>query len=259
VRIIDAHAHFLAEPHYLENLIKTMDVLGIERVCLSGIGPLFHGRDNLAVRDAMNRYPDRILGTVFIRPGIDGPEKIHEAYAAGFRMIKITLPLHPYDHANHYPLWVAAQELHMPVLFHTGIVTTAIPAPDEHINSWYMHPMRLEPIANAFPKLNIIIAHLGVHWNSDAAELARMRPNVFVDLTGEPGGWRLRADKHGMETWLWWDRAFEKVVFGTDVHYSNIPTILSQDQARYARLNLPPTTLERIFSQNILKLIGDVK
>ena len=117
-------------------------------------------------------------------------------------------------------------------------------------------PMRLEPITREFPDLGIIIAHLGVHWNTDAAELARMRPNVYVDLTGEPDGWRMRADTVGMDKWLWWPGAFEKVVFGTDVHYSKIGQILEEDINRLDWLNIPTQTRRKIFAGNILGLLG---
>ena len=116
--------------------------------------------------------------------------------------------------------------------------------------------MRIEPITREFPDLGIIIAHLGIHWNTEAAELARMRPNVYVDLTGEPNGWRARADKVGMDKWLWWSGAFEKVIFGTDVHYSKVSQILEADFVRLDRFNISVEIRRRIFADNILKLLG---
>ena len=137
-------------------------------------------------------------------------------------MLKVTIPKDPYDDPSYHKYWKKAEELNMPILFHTGIVTYAGNPRGEQINSWHMHPMRLEPIANEFPDLNLIIAHLGVHWNVDAAELARMKENVYVDLTGELKGWRLRADTEGMDKYLWWKGAWKKVIFGTDVYYTKI-------------------------------------
>jgi hypothetical protein len=256
--IIDAHAHLLDEPGYLNNLLNTMDECNIERCCLSGIGPLFHCLDNDAVKSAMQEYPDRFIGSYFIRPGLNNPDDIEQAYADGFKMIKVTLTRRPYDDPALFPLWETAQRLRMPILFHTGIVTIQEKAPQELISSWNMHPMRLEPIANAFPDLKIIIAHLGVHWNTDAAELARMRSNVYVDLTGEPPGWRSHADQIGMETFFWWPNAFRKVVFGTDVHYSKISLILDQDLARYSKLELDSETQNLIFYENMRKMLEEV-
>jgi len=183
-------------------------------------------------------------------------EEILEAYDRGFKMIKVTLPLQPYNKKRYYAYWEQAQKLEMPVLFHTGIVTTLERDPNHTINSWYMHPMRVEPIANSFPDLNIIIAHLGVHWNKDAAELVRMKPNVYVDLTGEPRGWRLYADQIGMDHYLWWEGAFKKVIFGTDVFYGKIRRILKRDKERYDTLGLNRKTKDLIFSGNILNMLN---
>jgi predicted TIM-barrel fold metal-dependent hydrolase len=255
MEIVDSHAHLLDEPGYLDSLLSTMDKCGIAKCCMSGLGELFGHADNTKVGLAFRAHPDRIIGAVFIRPGVDGPEKVDQAYGEGFRMVKAHLPRVPYDDASCFDLWAKANEYRMPVLFHTGMVVCK-DSPGELISSWYMHPMRLEPITREFPDLDIIIAHLGVHWNVDAAELARMRPNVYVDLTGEPDGWRVRADTVGMDKWLWWPEAFEKVVFGTDVHYSKIGQILEEDVDRLERLNIPTQTRWKIFADNILGLLG---
>ncbi len=255
VRIIDSHVHLLDEEGYLERLLHTMDECGIEKCCMSGLGQLFGHADNDKVKLAFRAHPDRITGAVYIRPGVDGPEQIDRAYDEGFRMVKVHLPKVPYDDISCFDLWAKVNEYRMPVLFHTGVVVCR-ECPGEHISSWYMHPMRLEPITREFPDLNIMVAHLGVHWNGDAAELARMRPNVYVDLTGEPDGWRMRADDVGMNKWLWWPGAFEKVIFGTDVHYSKIREILDTDIARLDRLGIPAETRRKIFAGNILRLLG---
>ncbi len=257
MRIVDAHAHLGDEPGYLQRLLDVMDECGIERCCLSGLGPLFGCADDTQVKTAFETHPDRIIGAVFIRPGVDPPEKIERAYEDGFRMVKVTIPRVPYDDPACFPLWQRALEHRMPILFHTGVVTLPDEAPEEGISSWHMHPMRIEPITRAFPNLGIIVAHLGIHWNHEAAELAHMRPNVYVDLTGEPEGWRARGDVVGMDRWLWWPGAFDKVVFGTDVHYTKIPQILQEDVARLERLEIGGRTRPRIFSGNILHLLGE--
>jgi hypothetical protein len=256
MRIIDAHAHLFDVPNYLENLIKTMDVCGIEKCCISGLGKLFKNVDNQGIKKAIDKYPERLIGALYIRPGIDGAEKIKNAHNEGFKMVKVTIPRGPYDDPSFYPLWETAQELKMPILFHTGVVTILENAPDERISSWFMHPMRIEPIANAFPNLKMIIAHLGVHWNNDAAELIRMKKNVYADLSGASDGWRARADKIGMDHWLWWPDAFKKIVFGTDVFYHQISQILAEDKARLENLNINQKTQELIFGKNMLKMLG---
>lgn len=257
MRIIDAHAHLLDEPGYLEGMLAAMDTCGIEKCCLSGLGELFGCADDTAVAAAVRAHPDRIIGAVYVRPGVDTPAKIERAHEQGFRMVKVSLPRVPYEDPSLQGLWAQASRYKMPVLFHTGVVTTRHEDPAAEVSSWFMHPMRIEPITRSFPDLGIIVAHLGVHWNEDAAELARMRPNVYVDLTGEPGGWRARADALGMQTWLWWPDAFDKVVFGTDVHHTKMKKILDEDRARMDRCNIHEATRQRVFSGNILRLLGE--
>lgn len=256
MRIIDAHAHFYGEPQYLENLLTQMDDCGIEKCCLSGLGKLFHCKGNKEVKKAFEKHPQKIIGCYFIRPGKSSPSEIETAYDNGFKMLKVTIPTKPYNDKSFYPLWKKAEELHLPILFHTGIVTYFNNGQQQEISSWDMHPMRLEPIANMFPELNIIIAHLGIHWNEDAAEIIRMRSNVYSDITGDPDGWRIRADKIGLDKWLWWEGAFKKLIFGTDVFANKISIILKQDKERFNTLNIDEATKKSYFSTNILTLLG---
>jgi hypothetical protein len=256
MQIIDAHAHLYDFPNYLGNLIETMDECGIDKCCSSGLGKIFNCKTNEDVRKAFNKYPERIIGSYFIRPGKSKPIEIEEAHDQGFKMLKVSIPTKAYNSKSFFPLWKKAEQLKMPILFHTGIVTIFQNGKKEQLSSWNMHPMRLEPIANAFPDLNLIIAHLGVHWNEDAAELIRMRSNVYSDITGEPDGWRMRADKIGMKKWLWWEGAFKKLLFGTDVFYSKIPLIIKQDTLRLNKYNIDEDTRRLYFSKNILKLLG---
>ena len=246
MRIVDAHVHLFNTPKYLEKLIETMDKIGIEKCCLSGLGDLFGCVDNTVVKGAFKKYPERIIGAYYIRPGINSELDISKAYDQGFKLIKVTLPNKPYDHQDFFPLWQKSADLNMPILFHTGVVTVMKETPNERISSWFMHPMRIETIANAFPNLKIIVAHLGVHWNDDAAELIRMKKNVFADLSGSPKGWRLRADRIGMDHWLWWPGAFKKIVFGSDVVFSDIQKIVEEDKKRLALLNVDEKTQKSV-------------
>lgn len=257
MRIIDAHAHIPDRKGYVAKLLETMNKCNIEKSCISGLGKLFNCVDNHKINKIINQYPERFIGAYFIRPGVSRASEIEEAHNDGFRMLKVTIPRGPYDDEKFDNLWKRAQELNMPVLFHTGVVTLPQHAPEERINSWWMHPLRLEPISNSFPELKIIVAHLGIHWNEEAAELLRMRPNVYADLTGEPDGWRIRMDRRGLKQILWWEGGFDKLVFGTDVSFDKIPTILTQDKARLESLNINKKTKQKFFSKNILTLLGE--
>lgn len=70
-----------------------------------------------------------------------------------------------------------AERLEMPILFHQG---TTFPrrAPLKWAN-----PVLLEDVALSFPKLRIIIAHLGHPWEAETVVLIRKQPNVFADIS----------------------------------------------------------------------------
>lgn len=250
MKIIDAHLHIYKEPDYVEKLLKVMDSCGIEKSCISGLGQRFGFVDNQGIEKVITSYPDRFIGAVYVRPGFDSPDTIQWGHDHSFGMVKVTLPSKGYDSPEFFPLWQKALELKMPVLFHTGIVNCDMQKGD-NISAWNMHPLRIEAIANEFCDLKIIIAHLGVSSNMDAAELARMRTNIYVDITGAPGGWRVRLDKEGLDKYLWWDGAFKKLIFGTDVHCDDIKEVLERDKKRFNELNIDKDTQERIFHGNI--------
>ncbi len=53
-----------------------------------------------------------------------------------------------------------------------------------------MDPIHIEAIAEEFPELKMIIAHLGVQSNSMALALIRLFPNIYTYPTGGIPGWR---------------------------------------------------------------------
>ncbi len=256
MEIIDAHAHILSTPDYVLDLMTEMNRLEISKACISGLGSMFNSVTNKEILKIVDDFSPRLIGTYFVRPGVTNALEIQDAYSQGFKMLKVAIPKKPYNDQSFLPLWGAAQRLNMPVLFHTGIITVAESSPKDIILSLDMHPLRVEPIANMFPDLNIILSQLGGHWNRDAAELVRMRANVFVDLTGEQDGWRQRIESEGLEKYLYWPNAFQDIVFGTNTEPSKIKQILSEDRDRYNKLNLDEKTIEMIFSTNIKKMLN---
>lgn len=76
-----------------------------------------------------------------------------------------------------YRLYAKARDLRIPVLVHTGPET--IP-----LYSKYCRPIYLDEVANDFPELNLIQCHAGFCWWEEATELARCKPNLFIDLAG---------------------------------------------------------------------------
>lgn len=78
-----------------------------------------------------------------------------------------------------YPALEVAEKLQIPVLFHTGYPP---PGTKRQVLT-YSNPINLEAPISSFPKLNIIIAHMGYPFVDIAMALAVQYPNVYVDIS----------------------------------------------------------------------------
>ena len=251
--LVDAHAHLFPEDGYLRALLDTCDRLGIQKVCLSGLGDSFALSDNAGVLQALIEAPDRVIGFYFIRLGEHCIEDVERAVAAGFRGLKFTIPREPYDHESYFPVYERAQSYNLPCLFHTGIVTTARYVPG--ISSAKMKPVHVEAIAREFPRLACICAHLGMPWYEEAAALARIVPNIYIDITGAPGGWRIQKDVTFFRSLFYWPDAWRKILWGSDVHCNDLEAALRRDQTLVETLALSAEMKAAFFGGTLLSLL----
>ncbi len=254
---IDFHAHYIDEPDYIEKMLETYDNLGIDIVCISGLGSFFEHKNNNDVEKAFKKYPDRIIGFAYFRLGEDLPEDVLRLKERGFKSLKMTMPPLDYDDNSFFPVYEKAAELEMPILFHSGILGS----PKSHYkgipSSKHTRPICIEKIARSFPEINVICAHMGVSWFSEASDLARMIPNFYVDITGATPGWRAQRKPEFFREYLWWEGAWDKVLFGTDVHYSEVELVLKREEKLLKDLCLNECEKNKFYSNNaksILKL-----
>ncbi|MEK7847952.1 MAG: amidohydrolase family protein [Chloroflexota bacterium] len=160
----------------------------------------------------------------------------------GARGIKLHPPIHRF-YPNDRSLWPAyetAQELGVPIVFHCG----AHPHPDNPQQPVeYSKPEHFEDVASAFPKLKLVLAHMGVgpaEWYpqlfrpyyQSALALAKRHPQLCFDVSAAvgAGGWPqgdlvAMIRQVGVERVLfgsdfpWWDpgaalKAFQQLGFG---------------------------------------------
>lgn len=101
----------------------------------------------------------------------------------GFRGIKL-YPSYQHFYPNDsrlYPLYARAQALGLPVMFHTGSSVF------RGTRLKYADPLLLDDVAADFPELKIVMAHSGRGaWYSQAFLLARLHPNVYMEVSGLP-------------------------------------------------------------------------
>lgn len=130
----------------------------------------------------------------------------------GFKIYPSYLPMAPND-ARLYPLYGFAQEMGMPVMFHTGISTF----PGARLK--WGSPLFLDDVAVDFPDLAVVLAHGGRDlWFNEAFTLARIHSNVYLEVSGLPAAKLL----------TYFPRLSVlagKVIFGTD--FPVVPSISS--------------------------------
>jgi len=253
--IIDGHTHLYAEAGYVEGLLKEYDRLGIDIACVSGLAPMFDLATNEEVERAFKAHPDRIIGFGFFRLGTDPVSKVDEFHERGFKGVKFTCPTHHYDDDRFLPVYGRIEELGMPTLFHMGIVTTR-KGERYDVTSRWMRPIHLDRLAHLFPDLKMICSHLGMPYYEEAAEMPRFHENIYLDITGSTKGWRRTKKPSFFREMLWYDGAFERIIFGTDQHYRDAEWALKMDRELYAELGIPEDVQEKIFCGNMAEMLG---
>ncbi|MGH9341443.1 MAG: amidohydrolase family protein [Acidobacteriota bacterium] len=267
MRIIDVHHHWVNEPDYLDSLLAEMDRLQIESVGLMAMGPAFQRLfltrpqpagccDNEDLAKVLVQRGDRFFGYGFYRLGQDNPDRVDWFADQGFSGVKFHIPAWDYDDERCFPAYERAALNRLPCLFHTGIFFLPEPLPGRRLSSARCRPVMLDPIANEFPSLKMIIAHLGVCWGEEAAALCRIYPNIYADLSGRVDGWISSKSIDWFREMLYWPEAHRKIVFGSDVHYSQIEITLQKQTGILQQLGWPPDQIENVFYHNAREVFG---
>jgi len=119
--------------------------------------------------------------------------QVREKAVLGARGIALLPSLHKFygNDRRAWPIYEIAQSLRLPVLAQTG---DAGPRPPGGRDPWG-RPRYFGEVAASFPKLTLILAHVGQGYESEIAVLTRRYPNVYTDTSmrlsrlGEPRNW----------------------------------------------------------------------
>jgi uncharacterized protein len=113
--------------------------------------------------------------------------RLRDLAAAGARGLKLHPSLQnfsPNDPA-HNALYEAADELGLPIVFHSGQTGIGAGLPGGRgIKLRYSDPMLVDDVAADHPSLTIVLAHPSVPWQDAAISIATHKANVFIDLSG---------------------------------------------------------------------------
>lgn len=227
--------------------LQLMDENGIDdAVILAEYAPITCGTMRNEDVTSWCRTSDRLIPFASINPYLHQfPDQLLERLVKeeGFRGLKIYPPyqwLSPND-AMLYPLYHKAQELRIPIIFHTGSSVFA------GARMKFGDPLLLDDVAVDFPDLTIVMAHGGrPFWYDRAQFLARLHRNVYLDVTGLPPQ---NLVKYFPEI----DRIPEKITFGSD--WPSVQTV-KQNVDTIRSLPLKSRTIELLLGGNAARILG---
>jgi len=280
-KIFDIHMHFprnWEKPDedptpMVENLYEKAVSAGITKANF-----LCGGRFGISHEDSIKhaeRHDDLFIPTALIDPETTPPERVGELHGMGYRGLKMIGVARDYDCADYFPMYEKAQDLNMPILLHMGVIGGGIdysithPRRDPEVAKMYnrwsaqmqprnmsamrMRPFHLDTIANNFPALKLIGAHLGGTGNYDeAASVARWRHNVYFDISGGT-----TIERHALERHLiGGEIGYEKLIFGSDCAPDKIAEHIRRWDSIFDLLEVADDCRERMWWMNGAELYG---
>jgi hypothetical protein len=198
---IDFHYHYPLEEGFIDRLLAEMDTAGVTYTNLMG-GPKdafweyknCRFASNDVVLAAVKTHPDRLVGNIYLDPRLnDAIDTFKRFIDHGFRCVKMFPPVgFSPDDDRYFPLYEKIEETGVPLLFHAGQTNIKVisPQPGQRMatNSKYSHPLNFDMISRLFPKMPIVLAHMGYPHYIDAWSVAHANPNVYLDISGS-GPW----------------------------------------------------------------------
>lgn len=205
------------------------------------------GRDtNLYLAEYCRREADFFVPIAYLEPlTIPDPAELLEDLVVnyGMRGLKLHPPsgFYPND-SRLYPLYAKAAELNIPVFLHIG--SSTLPG----MRLKYARPIYLDDVAVDFPDLTIIMIHAGRGYDYEAAFcLARLHPNMILDITGLPPN---RLLQYFPEL----ERLAERVLFGSD--WPTFPATPGSNAAAIRNLPLAESSITMILRENARRLMA---
>lgn len=181
--IINTHAHFgpykaIYFPRCApERVLEMMEETNVRWLIAAAHAALVDTqRGNRAYAEIIARYPDRLKGYWAINPLY--PARVKQEVAefdqfpgfVGFKFLSDYYQ-YPITGDNYKPALEYANEYSLPILLHTWG------------GSGYDGPALWPTVAEAYPRVSLIMGHSGYGEWQHASEVARDHPNVYLELT----------------------------------------------------------------------------
>ncbi len=234
--ILDCHNHIgyrIGAYFSAEELIDWMDKAGVDKAVAFAQCEL--PIDNNYVAEVAAKYPDRIIGFALLNPwDYQAAEDLSRLTTqCGLKGLKLNPTRHGFamDRAELLdPLFEVAAQRKIPIIAHGK-------------DDLFSMPGKFEAMAKRHPKVNLIMAHMGVDRALAAAIRAAKRcPNLYLDTSSvSPNA--IREALHGVGP--------EKIIMGTDAPWGRFE--LSIEAVKQATSD--PAARDLIMHQNLLRVL----
>src|SRR5439155_11192704 len=170
-----------------EKIIGLLDEVGIGRAVIMTYTELpgFNPNALEYIAEAVDKYPDRLIGYARLNPGHEAEaaslfkKAIREYKLKGLKLHPVGSLSHPADEATVRLIKLAAEH-QAPVLFHCG---------DEPMTT----PLAIGIAAETVPDAKIIFGHMGGYFHVDEAiEVAERYPNVLLETSAMPYPYKIK-------------------------------------------------------------------
>ena len=190
-----------------------------------------------------------IYGYATINPADpDAPERLRHFVSRGFVGAKLHPPIFRIQINDPAidPFFQVAEELGIPVQFHTGV------------HGWFIRkyePILLDDLAQRHPKLPIIIGHVGgIAFFDQALAVLQNNRNTYAEVAQtrrEEVAWHISPDRIKL---LLRHIGPSRIIYGADYPYNNV-AILRDDLAWIRSWGLCAEDEAKILGGNLAKLI----
>ncbi|HEX9913498.1 MAG TPA: amidohydrolase family protein [Candidatus Bathyarchaeia archaeon] len=161
--------------------------------------------------------PDHFIGFGYVNPTQHGADEevLRQREELGLHGLKLYPCSDGYapDDSHAFKVYEAASSIGMPVMFHHA----GMPNPYDYLK--HTDPAQIDVVAECFPDLMIVLAHLGYPRVDETLYVARKHRNVWCDISWPYGD----VNHPSFQYLLWRDLlvalnlgVIDKLVFGTD-------------------------------------------
>ena len=205
---------------------------------------------NIWAAELARVQPERFTAMVAVDPVMFGEDWARNEIrrglssgASGVKIVPVQIGLPPNDDRMAV-VWDEAALARVPVVAQSGVFRGV-----EAGNAG--HPSHYQDIAACYPRVRIVLAHVGMGAEAAVARLARRHDNVFVDtsqwLSQVPERWSTKAAAA-----LFRRIGTERILFGSNYPICSPKTFID----KLTRLPLTADELEQIFFRNYHAVYG---